>query len=206
MTTITKTKRSLAVAMLITLMGALPVVGETEEGSDKDYKHIITCEGGTTPDGKTGDIKVGCDRLEACTDFCEKTLGGSVPRIAGRFDHDLVYWPAELESLPLLSHLPTAELSFRQGRPSHAGRCSWTEWLDRDDPSGTGDFETLSDFVKAGKACEQPKRIQCRTVDGRAAVSTGQPYTCEPTVGGVCDNRKLPAGERCLDYRVRFCC
>jgi|GEM_PF-2685013 len=34
----------------------------------------------------------------------------------------------------------------------------------------------------------------------------GQPYTCDPKVGGVCDNRKLPGGRGCLDYRVRFCC
>lgn len=84
--------------------------------------------------------------------------------------------------------------------------CSWTPWLDRDNPSGTGDFETLAGFVKNGQACEAPKKIECQTLDGRPASSTGQPYTCDPKVGGVCDNRKQPGGRGCLDYRVRFCC
>ena len=26
----------------------------------------------------------------------------------------------------------------------------WTNWLNRDQPSGVGDYETLTDFIKAG--------------------------------------------------------
>ena len=85
-------------------------------------------------------------------------------------------------------------------------QCTWTAWLDRDDPGGSGDFETLADFVRAGQACASPKEIECQTLTGSPAASTGQPYTCDPKVGGVCDNRKLPAGQTCQDYRVRFCC
>ena len=92
------------------------------------------------------------------------------------------------------------------GRRGDSDQCTWTGWLNRDNPGGTGDFETLADFVRAGQVCASPKRIDCQTLNGLPASSTGQPYTCDPQVGGVCDNRKLAAGQTCADYRVRFCC
>jgi hypothetical protein len=38
----------------------------------------------------------------------------------------------------------------------------WTAWLNRDDPSGSGDWETLSSFVQAGQSCTNPSAIECR--------------------------------------------
>lgn len=78
----------------------------------------------------------------------------------------------------------------------------WTPWLNRDSPSGSGDFETLREFVNARQVCASPFSIQCQTTDGRDWQTTGQAYTCDPTVGGVCQNKE----QRCVDYRVRFFC
>lgn len=82
---------------------------------------------------------------------------------------------------------------------------SWTGWLDRDTPSGSGDYETLADFVKAGQACPVPVEVQCRTRDGRDWQAADQSYTCSPEIGGVCRNSDQSGG-RCLDYEVRFRC
>lgn len=111
----------------------------------------------------------------------------------------------------------------------------WTEWLDRDDPGGAGDYETLSDFAEAAVACEQPVAVECRTRDGRSWQDAGQTYRCEPEVGGVCVNAQQPGTAKvddgpvrgsggvqlrdaaprvpgraftlgCLDYEVRFLC
>jgi len=83
---------------------------------------------------------------------------------------------------------------------------TWTPFLDRDDPSGVGDFETLADFLLAGEACPNPLAIECRTVVGKVDFSaTGEVYTCTPDVGGVCRNADQPDGS-CEDYEVRFLC
>lgn len=93
----------------------------------------------------------------------------------------------------------------------------WTPWLDRDDPGGVGDFETLADFVAAGLDCANPVAVECQTLDGVDHAEVGQAYTCDPETGGVCanaDNRtprslfSLRGGNDggCLDYRVRFRC
>jgi hypothetical protein len=93
-----------------------------------------------------------------------------------------------------------------QACPSHLG--SWSPWYDRDDPSGSGDWETLTDLRKQHPdLCDQP-----RTLDGRVRVShvdaqlSGEDLSLSsPTVGLVCRNADQTDG-RCLDYEVRFCC
>lgn len=82
----------------------------------------------------------------------------------------------------------------------------WTPWLNRDDERGSGDFETLRDFVAASQVCAAPTAIECRTRDGGVDwAATGQVYTCDPSVGGVCRNADQSA-RGCLDYEVRFRC
>jgi len=83
--------------------------------------------------------------------------------------------------------------------------CEWTPWLDRDNPGGVGDYETLADFVAAGQACPEPQGIECQTVSGVDWTTAGQVYTCQLPVGGVCINSQQANGT-CLDYRVRFRC
>lgn len=82
----------------------------------------------------------------------------------------------------------------------------WTPWLDRDGPSGKGDYETFSDFLKAGQVCKTPCGIQCQTTDGKNWDQVGQEYSCTKGRGGICVNRDQASGESCRDYRVRFQC
>lgn len=91
---------------------------------------------------------------------------------------------------------------------------TWTPWLDRDNPSGEGDFEGLGDHQAAGNACENPVRIQCRTVTGHVPWrATDDTYYCdlrsgdEAAPGGVCRNAEQTTGDKyCEDYEVRFLC
>lgn len=48
----------------------------------------------------------------------------------------------------------------------------WTRWLDRDNPSGTGDWETLRNFPPA-QVCPRPVGIECQTTSGQPYQSTG---------------------------------
>ncbi len=82
---------------------------------------------------------------------------------------------------------------------------AWTPWLNRDGPSGSGDYETLTDFLAAGQACSNPVAIECKTTAGVDWTATGQVYSCTPSTGGVCVNANQSTGA-CLDYQVRFLC
>ncbi|XP_078584280.1 uncharacterized protein LOC144866630 [Branchiostoma floridae x Branchiostoma japonicum] len=89
-------------------------------------------------------------------------------------------------------------------------RCtSWTDWLDRDDPSGTGDWETLSDLQQdfPGRICDAPTAIQARVIGtGQDALATGENFVFfDATTGFVCRKEDQKDG-MCLDYEVRFCC
>ena len=55
----------------------------------------------------------------------------------------------------------------------------WTKWYDRDNPSGTGDWEPLSDLrnENPGEICANPIAIESKTVDtGTPAATTGQDF------------------------------
>lgn len=71
-----------------------------------------------------------------------------------------------------------------------AGTLGWTEWLDRDNPSGSGDWEDLAlHRITHPDICESPADIECRTVDGKIDYSeTGEVVTCDPKIGLVCKN------------------
>jgi hypothetical protein len=104
--------------------------------------------------------------------------------------------------------------------------CTWTKWLDRDDPSGVGDFEDLANLVP--QACKAPMAIQCRYKNDTTSAgqwghqngsnppvnTAGAGYSClvsGPGAGGICQNSKTrPPGSQtkttCKDSEVRFCC
>lgn len=88
------------------------------------------------------------------------------------------------------------------------GSNGWTSWYDRDNPGGSGDWETRSSFDLTG--CENPTAIECQTVDGRSINETGQNVICNLQTGLVCLNKENGGssffGTTCLDYRVRFYC
>ncbi|CAL8377546.1 unnamed protein product [Boreogadus saida] len=85
----------------------------------------------------------------------------------------------------------------------------WSRWFDLDNPSGTGDWETLSSLRKKypGAICDEPLYIEAVTVDTRTpALATGQNfYIFNPTTGFVCRNSDQTK-KGCLDYKVRFGC
>nr|XP_043891842.1 mucin-5AC-like isoform X6 [Solea senegalensis] len=88
-----------------------------------------------------------------------------------------------------------------------APKC-WTQWFDRDNPSATGDWETLKDLRKEypGKICDNPIHIHVQTVDGGHMASTGDKiYKADTSTGFVCENKDQADG-KCEDYRVRFQC
>ncbi|KAI7794184.1 hypothetical protein IRJ41_014825, partial [Triplophysa rosa] len=83
-----------------------------------------------------------------------------------------------------------------------------TSWLDRDDPSGRGDDETLSDIhvTYPGKVCSQPIAIEVTTISGTPALQTGNIFhVYSATQGFACVNA-AQAGGVCADYKVRFIC
>eukprot|EP01051_Picozoa_sp_SAG22_P006809 SAG22_NODE_459_length_10228_cov_9.593642_6_plen_592_part_00 len=111
---------------------------------------------------------------------------------------------------------------------------TWSEWLDRDDPSGIGDDESLIALRNDGLIpCSLPTQVECRTVNGTTNTSasilpgsngpaepaawdaTGQILAVGCTVenGLTCRNRDnpvllgaTPQRITCLDYEVRFFC
>lgn len=69
-----------------------------------------------------------------------------------------------------------------------------TPWLDRDDPSGVGDWEQTRDHLK----------IQCR-LKGGAPIPAGAPgYHCGLPKGAWCENAKTKPINSCKDIEVKF--
>ncbi|XP_024912786.1 uncharacterized protein LOC103380932 isoform X1 [Cynoglossus semilaevis] len=85
----------------------------------------------------------------------------------------------------------------------------WTGWYDRDDPSGTGDWELLANLQteNLGEICDDPVHIDVVTKnDGIQAFRTGQFFhRLSPSQGFACRNEDQ-VNEMCLDYKVRFGC
>ncbi|XP_062323638.1 uncharacterized protein LOC134024907 [Osmerus eperlanus] len=91
--------------------------------------------------------------------------------------------------------------------PTHI-QC-WTDWFDRDDPTGTGDFETLVDLrsENLGKICPSPVQIEVTTISGVSHTATGNVFAAvDTTTGFICKNKDQPPKTPCQDYRVRFRC
>ncbi|KAM9431897.1 cartilage intermediate layer protein 1-like [Clarias gariepinus] len=85
----------------------------------------------------------------------------------------------------------------------------YTQWFDRDDPSGNGDYETLNELraENPGKICSCPTSMQVQALNGRNATTTGQVFRIFDTVNGfACNNGDQPNRQMCLDYKVRFAC
>lgn len=84
----------------------------------------------------------------------------------------------------------------------------WTKWMNRDGPSGTGDWEQYSDFQKLYPGvCKDkyPLDTECQTAQG-------SPYNINKQViqrcsygGFICENVAQQGGS-CKDYKARFLC
>ncbi|XP_017267298.1 cartilage intermediate layer protein 2-like [Kryptolebias marmoratus] len=84
----------------------------------------------------------------------------------------------------------------------------WTDWFDRDNPSGTGDWEHLSALRKAnpGQICNKPSDIEAETLSGLSVAQAKEKiFKYDTTSGFICRNRDQP-DRKCNDYKVRFSC
>ncbi|XP_070579227.1 uncharacterized protein [Ptychodera flava] len=83
-----------------------------------------------------------------------------------------------------------------------------TGWYDADDPTGSGDWERVTDaggVVPADNLCETAAAMQVRKVGGTELVSPddGDFRMFDTVQGFVCVNQDH---QRCDDYEVRMCC
>ncbi|XP_060756502.1 cartilage intermediate layer protein 1 isoform X2 [Neoarius graeffei] len=83
-----------------------------------------------------------------------------------------------------------------------------TQWFDRDDSNGFGDYETLKELRTEypGKICAKPLAIEVQTLSGLSALSTGQSFQYYDTANGFACVNRYQENKKCLDYKVRFQC
>uniref|UniRef100_A0A3B4F2S3 hyaluronoglucosaminidase n=1 Tax=Pundamilia nyererei TaxID=303518 RepID=A0A3B4F2S3_9CICH len=87
-------------------------------------------------------------------------------------------------------------------------QAEWSNWFDRDNERGSGDWEKLSDLHKAYPdcLCSSPLDIQAETHDGIPSNQTGDViHKKHKDYGFVCLNKDQTHG-LCHNYRVRFLC
>ncbi|KAF4096637.1 hypothetical protein G5714_022606 [Onychostoma macrolepis] len=101
---------------------------------------------------------------------------------------------------------------FQVYNPKRGFACEWcskcrTPWFDRDNPSGQGDYETLSLALITYplQVCAQPIAIEVATISGTPVLPAGNNFQIyDPTQGFACMNALQNGG--CQDYKVRFTC
>ena len=85
---------------------------------------------------------------------------------------------------------------------------NWTDYYNRDLPSGMGDFETLASLRREnpGEICKYPIAVDARLVDDHTHYTlTGQNLNVDLELGFYCVNEEQTE-EECLNYEARFCC
>nr|XP_039268209.1 cartilage intermediate layer protein 2-like [Styela clava] len=94
--------------------------------------------------------------------------------------------------------------------PSCKGK--WTQWFDRDNPSGKGDYETLSDLITESEGgskyyiCHKPIGIDARALNPhRPWQAVYEKVHISADKGLYCVNKEQ-SDRRCEDYKVRLCC
>ncbi|XP_019638860.1 PREDICTED: uncharacterized protein LOC109480924 isoform X5 [Branchiostoma belcheri] len=108
------------------------------------------------------------------------------------------------------SYTCTCQDGFEGDGQSCTESCiSWTDWFDRDNPTATGDWETMTELrnENPGRICDSPTGIQARVVGtGQAASSTGEVFAWNDPVNGFICRKADQTDGVCLDYEVRLCC
>ena len=86
----------------------------------------------------------------------------------------------------------------------------WTPWLDRDNPSGTGDYENVVNYYPDNSPCNDGSEalyIQCRVVDTQTPwydLPYSDKLTCTTEGGFTCENADIL--QSCPNFAVRFYC
>jgi hypothetical protein len=87
----------------------------------------------------------------------------------------------------------------------------WTDWLDRDNPTGNGDGEWISAFEEDGVIICPPSfsiaGIEARRISDKLDANlTGENFiSYDSRLGFSCENKDQPDNQ-CFDYEVRFTC
>nr|XP_039253210.1 cartilage intermediate layer protein 1-like [Styela clava] len=88
----------------------------------------------------------------------------------------------------------------------------WTEWFNRDHPSGSGDYEDLQQIIIESKGgtlyyiCSNPTVVHARALNPeRPWQYANENVHISTQIGIYCKNREQTDGY-CEDYKVRFCC
>jgi hypothetical protein len=85
------------------------------------------------------------------------------------------------------------------------GNFHWTDWINRDRPSGTGDWELVSSAVALG-GCAHPVFVECRTTTGLEWWKTGEVIIFSASQGCICVNADQPDNVCNFDYEMRELC
>ena len=101
---------------------------------------------------------------------------------------------------------------IKSGTFSHGARCdqssgnTWTDWLNRDTPDASGDWEAL-EFNAEGIVCNNPIGIQAMANnDGSTENIHFNLNTTKIHSGFWCINDEQPNGQLCADFSARYCC
>ncbi|XP_064597822.1 IgGFc-binding protein-like [Liolophura sinensis] len=85
----------------------------------------------------------------------------------------------------------------------------WSEWCDRDNPSGKYDYESLKDAIKDCKGvCAAPLAVECRVVKSHLPfeqAGENLQAACTTQKGLICKNEDQD-DKKCEDYEIRFQC
>jgi hypothetical protein len=84
------------------------------------------------------------------------------------------------------------------------GNFKMTAWINRDAPSGTGDFETVADAVSLG-GCAAPLWVECQTTTGINWWLTNETIEFGPA-GCVCKNAAQADLVCNYNYQIRELC
>jgi hypothetical protein len=103
-----------------------------------------------------------------------------------------------------LLKMALSDISYRRGGIEHKELVNgyWTDWLNRDYPSGSGDYEIRSLFPGV---CANPIDVRCATFEDVDWTETGENVTCTPENGLVCVNQSQD-DLYCENYKVAFLC
>ena len=158
-----------------------------------------------SPLTSTGDWETRSSYAER--EVCSHPIGvqayptGSGSTEVTHIDTDLGFWCVNEEQ----TSGPCADFAVRFCCPQfEQGDCdtegyAWTNWLDRDDPTDDGDYETLHDY-STDEACQNPIALQAQA---RTSGSTAVTHV-DLDWGFWCKNDENEGG--CADFEVRFCC
>ncbi|XP_034260677.1 mucin-2-like isoform X2 [Pantherophis guttatus] len=113
------------------------------------------------------------------------------------------------EPAPLTSLAPTSTLEQEQSTPQFPIQACKTQWINRDNSTGTGDYELVyyiqRELPKA--LCKNRLAIEVETVRGVPAYRTGQLFAWnDPINGFACIHADQGKSGLCHDYKVRFVC